>query len=258
VPELLESALLGLIQGLTEFLPVSSSGHLAVFQALLGWDDHGGNLTFNVAVHVGSLAAVVVFVWRDLLDVLATKRRLILVIGVASVPLGVVGVKWGSTIAQLSSILGFVGVCFMATAAALWLVRRDRQGTLKPESLSLSRAFCIGIAQAVAVLPGVSRSGSTIAAALLFGVERDKAVRLSFLMAIPAIGGAGLFEAKKAIEAAAPLPWANILVGVAASFVASLWAIRVLVGVVEKERLGAFAIYCALLGAICIVVGLAG
>ncbi len=258
MPELLEAALLGLIQGLTEFLPVSSSGHLAVFQALFGWDDDGGNLTFNVAVHVGSLGAVVLFVWRDLLEVLTTKRRLIAVIGVASVPLGVIGVAFGHAIGGLSSILWFVGVCFFATAVVLWLVRRDHRGSLSPEALSLPRAFCIGLAQAIAILPGVSRSGSTIAAALMFGVERDKAVRLSFLMAIPAIGGAGLYEAQRALAASAPLPWGNVLVGMTVSFVASLWAIRALVGVVKKERLGAFAIYCALLGAICVITGLAG
>jgi len=258
VSELLEAALLGLIQGLTEFLPVSSSGHLAVFEALLGWHDTGGNLTFNVAVHVGSLGAVVLFVWRDLLEVLTTKRRLIAVIAVATVPLGVIGVAFGHAIGGLSSNLWFVGACFLATGALLWLVRRDRHGSLTPETLSLPRALCIGFAQAIAILPGVSRSGSTIAAALMFGVERDKAVRLSFLLAVPAIGGAGLYEAQKAIAASAPLPWGKILVGMAVSFVASLWAIRVLVGVVKKERLGAFAIYCAALGAICVIVGLAG
>ena len=241
---LLEAALLGLVQGLTEFLPISSSGHLALLQALLGWKDPDANLTFNVAVHVGSLLAVAVYVWSDIVAMFTRRPRLLLVVAVATVPLAAGGFFLKPLVRDLQRDLLIVGFCFLVTAGLLFLVRRAKGGVVEPHRLSLARAFGVGCAQVIAVLPGVSRSGTTLSASLLAGVERDQAVTFIFLLAAPAILGAGLLQGIEALETRATLPWGEIALGTVVSFFASLIAMRLLVGVVKQNRLGWFSLYC--------------
>jgi undecaprenyl-diphosphatase len=253
--ELLEAILLGLVQGLTEFLPVSSSGHLALFEALLGWEDAEANLAFNVAVHVGSLLAVMVFVRREIVAMLTTRPRLLLVVAVATVPAALFGPLGKGAVQSLSASVLAVGLCLLVTAGILLLAGRTGRGTTLAPDLGWGRALLVGFAQLLAILPGVSRSGSTLVAGMGVGLERGEAVRFSFLMAAPAIAGAGLFMV---IEGGGgnPVPLVPTLAGGAASFVASLVAMRLLVRIVARDRLRWFALYCAVAGLVAIACAL--
>ncbi|MHC4971744.1 MAG: undecaprenyl-diphosphate phosphatase [Planctomycetota bacterium] len=242
----LEAVLLGLLQGLTEFLPISSSGHVAIGMQLLGWDP-GGNLGFLVAVHLGSLGAVLVFSFREIRAMLTTQPRLLLVVIVATVPLAVVGLLAKELVEELSRNLYAVGAFLLLTAGLLAFARTRDRGAGTSARLSVGRAFFVGLAQALAILPGVSRSGSTLAAGLTVGLEREQAVRFAFLLAAPAIAGAGLLLALKG-EWGEGIPLAATLSGTVVSFVASLVAMKVMVAVVARRRLGWFACYCAAVG----------
>ena len=255
VTRLLEAAILGLVQGLTEFLPVSSSGHLALIQAVFEWDNAEANLAFNVAVHLGSLAAVLTFVWRDIVTMLTTERRLIWVGAIATVPLGVIGVSMKDAVKDLSGNLLAVGGFLICTSGILWLATRLREGDRRASELPVARALLIGLAQAAALFPGISRSGSTLVGGLATGLEREQAVRFSFLLAVPAITGAGLFTFLKA-EGGGAGDTTELLVGAAVSFVASLFAMRLLVAAVIRRKLGWFSAYCAIVGAVAIAVGI--
>jgi undecaprenyl-diphosphatase len=252
---LLEAAVLGLVQGLTEFLPVSSSGHLALIQAVFGWEDAEANLAFNVAVHLGSLAAVLTFVWRDIITMFTREHRLLWVGAIATLPLAIVGVFMKDAVQDLSGNLLAVGGFLICTSGILWLATRLREGDRRASELPASSALLIGFAQAAALFPGISRSGSTLVGGLATGLEREQAVRFSFLLAVPAITGAGLFTFLDAKGGGAG-DMTELLVGAAVSFVASLFAMRLLVAAVVRKKLGWFAAYCAVVGAVAIVVGM--
>jgi len=254
VGDLLEAAVLGLIQGLTEFLPVSSSGHLALSQKMLGWDSAESNLTFNVAVHLGSLAAVLLFVRREIRAMFTSEPRMILVAGVATIPVVIAGLTLKDAVSSLSLSLFAVGGFLLCTAAFLALATRLRDGARRAAGLPLPRAVLVGLAQAVAIFPGISRSGSTLVGGLAVGLEREQAVRFSFLLAIPAIAGAGLFTFLDA-ERGAVSDWRPLAVGAAVAFASSLVAMRLLVAAVIRRRLGWFALYCAILGATAVLLG---
>jgi len=255
VESIWEAALLGLIQGLTEFLPVSSSGHLALGQILLGWEDPEANLAFNVAVHVGSLLAVLVFVRREIVDMLTRHPRVIVTLVVATLPVALVG-PWAKALVEgLSTSALAVGILLLCTAGILLLVRRSDGGEQTIRTLPFGRALMIGVAQCLAILPGISRSGTTLAAGLKTGLDKESAVRFAFLMAAPAIAGAGLIMTLKGDWSNGGLPHLSLAVGTLVSFLFSLMAMKVMVAVVARRRLGWFAAYCALLGVAAIVFG---
>lgn len=255
---LLDACLLGLVQGLTEFLPISSSGHLAIFQELLGWKDPSQNLAFSVAVHVGSLGAVLVFVRREIRAMLTTRPRLILVLAVATLPVVVVAPFGGKELVEhLSTSLVAVGGFLLCTAFFLALAKRLRDGDGESARLPLLRAAIVGVAQVLAILPGISRSGTTLVAGLGVGLRREEAVRFAFLMAAPAIGGAALLMTLKG-EWTTGLDQVALAAGTVVSFLASLLAMHVMVGVVVRRRLGWFAVYCALAGLVAIARGALG
>jgi undecaprenyl-diphosphatase len=249
----LDAVLLGLLQGLTEFLPISSSGHVAIGMQLLGWDP-GANLGFTVAVHLGSLGAVLVFTFREIRAMLTTQPRLLWVVVVATLPLAVVGLLAKDLVEELSRNLFAVGGFLLVTGGLLAFARTTDRGSGLAVRLPLGRAFLIGIAQALAILPGVSRSGSTLAAGLTVGLEREQAVRFAFLLAAPAIAGAGLLLALKG-EWEEGVPLAATLSGTLVSFFASLVAMKVTVFLVQRRRLGWFACYCAAIGVFAIGYG---
>lgn len=250
---ILEAFVLGIVQGLTEFLPVSSSGHLALGEILLGWEDAEKGLAFSVAVHVGSLAAVLFFVREQIKEMLTKQPRLILVLFVATLPLAA-AIPLRDLVKELSGSAVAIGLFLVATGAMLFYVRRSEGGSETMEKLTLPKAFSIGLAQLCGVLPGISRSGSTISAGLKLGLRRDQAVRFSFLMALPAIGGAFVFELLKG--SLGRLETGPMLVGGAASFVSSLVAMKVMVGIVQRKRLGWFALYCFAAGTTAIIAAL--
>jgi undecaprenyl-diphosphatase len=252
---LLDSLILGVLQGLTEFLPISSSGHLAIGLHLLGAREPEENLAFIVAVHLGSLAAILLFSRREILAMLTSRRRLLFVTIVATIPVAVIGLVFKDLVEAITTNLFVVGACLFGTAGLLGYARRRDTGATQAPDLSWGRAAGVGCAQAAAILPGLSRSGSTLAAGLLAGLEREQALRFSFLLAAPAIGGAGLVLALGG-NGWGGLGGGVVLAGAAASFVASLLAMAAMVRVVAKRRLGWFALYCAAAGAFALVLAL--
>jgi undecaprenyl-diphosphatase len=247
----LEAILLGIVQGIAEFLPISSDGHLLIAQDLLGREV--GTMTLTVALHVGTLLSIIVVFWNDLLAALR-KPRLCLAIGVATLPLIPVGLFLKETIDTTlqATIWAGAGLCLTAIVlgASGWIPQGDRA----LEDIRLRDAFLIGCCQAIAPLPGVSRSGMTIVGGLLVGLQREAAARFSFLIAVVALSGATLLYAKDIYETGATNSAAGpLIVGTVVSFVVGVAALHLLLKVVARRKLGWFAIYCAVVGLAVIV-----
>lgn len=255
-------AVLAIVQGLTEFLPVSSSGHLAIGTALLertSWRVPFGGLAFNVVLHVGTLVAVFAIYGRDILqllrDALAGRPRELLLVVLGSVPAAVVGVglsHWFESIAEDPDVSA---ACLFVTALLLVVgdqVRRRNErnapaGSAVPRALTVRDALFVGLAQAVAILPGVSRSGSTIAVGLMCGLEPRAAARFSFLLGSVAIAGAALLEVPKALaEDGASL--GRLALGFVLSAVVGVLALRLLLVAIGRGAFRWFALYCSLVG----------
>ena len=242
-----EAILLGLLQGLTEFLPISSSGHLVIAQHLLGIDEP--MLTFDIAVHVGTLVAVITVFWHDVLSLLKKplcKITLLLIIG--TVPAVLAALLLGDQIDAMFSSLEVVAVALVVTG--ILLLSSDKlNGRGRLEDLSYKSALIVGLFQAAAVVPGLSRSGSTIFGSLLGGLNRADAARFSFLLSIPIILGAAAKELLDVGSGAISLHWTYLL-GAAVAAVAGYGAIRIFLKLLEKKRLRYFACYCWLLSAL--------
>lgn len=249
----LEAIVLGLVQGLTEFLPVSSSGHLLLTQEVMHVQTPG--IVLEVTVHVATALSVIVYFAKDLFATIreffvgGPGRNLALRIVLASVPAVVVYVLAKKVLDEALESSLVAAICLCVTGLVLLATRwaRYREG-FRP---SWGHALVVGCAQAIAILPGISRSGSTIAAGLFLGDDPDRAARFSFLMSVPVILGAGLLQTKDLISGEAPLPetWKPYLLAGGAAFLSGLLAIHALVTLVAKGRLYLFAPYCLLVGA---------
>ncbi|MBP1541793.1 MAG: undecaprenyl-diphosphate phosphatase [Prevotella sp.] len=263
-----EALILGIIQGLTEYLPVSSSGHLAIGQALFGMQDGADNLMFTVAVHVATVLSTIVVLWSEIDWIvrglfrceLNAETKYALNIVVSMIPVGIVGLFFKE---QVESVFGsgllVVGCCLLITAALLTFsyYAKPRQ----KERISWKDALIIGIAQAVAVLPGVSRSGSTIATGLLLGNKKESLAQFSFLMVIPPILGEALLDVLKAVKGESVLGGIEALplcVGFVSAFVFGCIACKWMINIVKRGKLIYFGIYCAIVGVITIVCSLLG
>jgi undecaprenyl-diphosphatase len=248
----LEMILLAIVQGITEFLPISSDGHLAVVNALLaarGRSDVPDLLETTIVLHLGTLASVLVFYRRDILRVLTSDRRAIPPLIVATIPAVIIGLGIEKGLPDrisrplLESPL-LAGFGFLVTAAALWFLGRRPDGTLDYPQTPLGKAFAIGVAQAAAILPGVSRSGMTISSGVALGQRREAAAAFSFLMAIPAIGGAGLLKILEALQkgtTSTPIP--TLALGFAVSMLVGLAALAILLRMLRRGRLDLFVYY---------------
>ncbi|MBN2080585.1 undecaprenyl-diphosphate phosphatase [bacterium] len=257
--ELLTYVLLGMVQGLTEFLPVSSSGHLVLLQHWLGMNPSGA--VTEVALHVATLVSVVVVYRRDIRTIFAKGDwRYLGLIGLGTVVTVVIALPAKDHIEALTDAdyaVRLVGLMLMITA--VWLVLADRR--LKrgapPLTLSWLSAALVGIAQAIAVMPGISRSGATIGAAVQLGSEREQAAKFSFLLSVPVILGAGVLKARD-LPAAIDSGEINAL-GLGLAFIAALvfgiLAIYLVLWLLKRARLTYFAVYCALLGIAALVIG---
>lgn len=259
----LEALVLGIIQGLTEYLPVSSSGHLAIGQALFGMNDGGDNLMFTVAVHVATVLSTVVVLWSEI-DWLVrglfkcelnAETKYALNIVVSMIPVGIVGLFFKEQVEEIfGSGLLVVGCCLLITAALLTFsyYAKPRQ----KEHISWKDALVIGLAQAVAVLPGVSRSGSTIATGLLLGNKKEKLAQFSFLMVIPPILGEALLDVLKMVKGEDVMGGIEALplaIGFVAAFVSGCLACKWMLSIVKRGKLLYFGIYCAIVGIITII-----
>ena len=263
-----EALVLGLIQGLTEYLPVSSSGHLTIGQALFGMNDGADNLMFTVAVHVATVLSTVVILWSEIDWVLKglfkfkmnDETKYVLNIIVSMIPVGVVGLLFKDQVEEIfGSGLLVVGCCLLITAALLTFsyYAKPRQ----KEHISMKDAFIIGIAQAIAVLPGVSRSGSTIATGLLLGNKKESLAQFSFLMVIPPILGEALLDVLKMMEGEnvmGGIETLPLMVGFVAAFLAGCVACKWMISIVKRGKLIYFGIYCAIVGIVTIICSLLG
>jgi undecaprenyl-diphosphatase len=254
-------AILGAVQGLTEFLPISSSGHLVLAQRLLGLDPPG--VLVEALLHWGTLAAVVWVFRRDLWEMLCSLtprgsiegRKEIGAVIAGTVPIVVLGLVLRSRIDAVFSSFAIVGASLLVTALLLGLTGLVRHRAERNRARFLD-ALLVGLAQAAALLPGLSRSGATIATGIFAGMSPRGAARFSFLLAMPALFGAGLVSLWDALRATGErIPWLGLLVGTLTAFVVGLAAIRLLLAVVGRGRLWGFAIYCAVAGVVVLVAG---
>ena len=261
----LQALVLGIVQGLTEYLPVSSSGHLAIGSYLFGIEGEE-NLAFTVLVHVATVMSTFVVLWKEIDWILKglfkfkmnDETKYFLNIVVSMIPIGIVGVFFKDQVEEIfGSGLLIVGCCLLLTALLLTFsyYSKPRQR----EHISLKDAFIIGLAQACAVLPGLSRSGSTIATGLLLGNKKEKLAQFSFLMVIPPILGEALLDVLKAAkgeEAFGDISVLPLVVGFVAAFVSGCLACKWMINIVKKGKLIYFGIYCAIAGAVTIVCSL--
>ena len=261
----LQALVLGIVQGLTEYLPVSSSGHLAIGSYLFGIDGEE-NLAFTVLVHVATVMSTFVVLWKEIDWILKglfkfkmnDETKYFLNIVVSMIPIGIVGVFFKDKVeAIFGSGLLIVGCCLLLTAILLtfsYYAKPRQRGYI-----SMKDAFIIGLAQACAVLPGLSRSGSTIATGLLLGNKKEKLAQFSFLMVIPPILGEALLDVFKAVkgeEAFGDISVLPLVVGFIAAFVSGCLACKWMINIVKKGKLIYFGIYCAIAGAVTIVCSL--
>jgi len=253
----LQAFSLGAVQGLTEFLPVSSSGHLVLLQNIFGLKENV--LTFDIAVHFATMLAVIAVFWKDILGILKkpfAKLTWLLVIG--TLPAVLVGLTLKKTVEGLFEGGRTLGLEFIATGVILWLVESVRKGDKKLEGTSPLDALWIGAAQAVAILPAVSRSGLTIAGALFRGLDREFAAKFSFLLSIPAILGAVVLDVPDALHevqasGTVGIPTLSLVVGMTTALAFGFIAIKWMIAVLTRGSLRGFAVYVVLLGLLVLV-----
>lgn len=235
---MLKYILLGVIQGLTEFLPVSSSGHLVILQKLLGLS--GQEVVLSVVLHLGTFFAIIIFFFKDILNTLGNRKLLFLIL-VVTVITGVIGVAAKGFFESLFSAIRPVGFALFITGIVLILTRRALSASRK--ALNFKDAVILGLTQAVAIIPGISRSGVTISTLLFRRIDREASFKFSFLVCLPAILGATLLEAK-AINLALKGNALNFGAGFLASLITGLFALKLLKLVIDKAKLYYFGYYC--------------
>jgi len=262
---LLHAAILGLVQGLTEFLPVSSSGHLALGKELLGI--HVKGIAFEVFVHFGTFLAIVTVFRKDVLGLIqavfkgiAGLNRLgkiyqeehyfrwVVFIVIGSIPAGVIGVLFKDTIETAFTNIRMVTMMLLVTGVILFLTRFIRPPKKK---MTVFRSILIGFSQALAILPGISRSGSTISVGMFLGIPREESARFSFLLALPVILGATVLKLGDLLENVPPTSEIlSLVVGTLVAYISGYGAIKLLLGFVQKGKLDYFAYYCFAVGLI--------
>ncbi|MDT8441393.1 MAG: undecaprenyl-diphosphate phosphatase [Desulfuromonadales bacterium] len=252
----IDAILLGILQGATEFLPVSSSGHLVLAQYLLD-DFRQPGVLFDVLLHVGTMVAVVLYFRRDLLDLFSSlwrrdaaaerERSTLVMLLVASIPTAVIGLSFKDFFEGLFERPDLVCLMLLVTGSLLWLAQKLRDQQTPRTRLTILDALIVGTAQGAAIIPGISRAGATIASLLLRGIDGETAARFSFLLALPAVFGAALISLKD-LEAVATADILPYLAGTTASMIAGLLCIHLLLLVLRNQRLHWFAIYCWAVG----------
>jgi len=269
-----EAIILGIIQGLTEFLPVSSSGHLVLLQKIFGMEH--AELFFDVGVHLGTLVAVIIVFRLEIKKIITALVKLIslagpkenilqkveadpqlkmaLLIVIGSIPTAILGFLFAGIADRLFASGMITGLMLIVTGLILWLSRRPQasEDQARSDRLTPKNAFIIGIVQGLAIIPGISRSGSTISVGLLLGIDRETAARYSFLLSIPAIIGAGLLGLKDGLLQT-DLAIGTALLGAFTAALVGYAALKSLLQVVKKGRLHVFAPYCWLVGILAII-----
>jgi len=250
---IIQAIILGLIQGLTEFLPISSSGHLVLFQKI--FDINEPTLVFDTMVHVGTLAAVVTVLWKEIFALLKRPfQRLTWLLIAGTIPTGIIGIAFKDyfeAMYQSGSTLGFE---FLATGIIILFAERLNNGRKHIDETTFLDAAFIGIMQGAAIMPAISRSGLTISGALIRDLDREFAARFSFLLSIPAILGAALFQAKDILEAGSSgIINAPIVAGTIAAAAAGYFSVRFMIVLVKKGSMKYFSYYVFIIGALVII-----
>ncbi|MBS0203684.1 MAG: undecaprenyl-diphosphate phosphatase [Planctomycetes bacterium] len=249
--------ILAVIQGVAEFLPISSSGHLVIGNELLkrlqGASVAEEGMTLNLVLHLGTLGSILVVYCRRLLQILTEMDwRLCSAIVMASVPAAIVGIGFKKQLEPLFVEPAVAGAGLLVTATLLILGQRLQSGKFTDRQLPWLVAFVVGCFQAVALVPGISRSGSTISGGLLSGMQRESAATFSFLIAIPAIGGAVLLDLRDWFKPghveSMPIAWPTLLMGMIVSFVVGIVALKLLISFISRQRLHWFGYYCLAMG----------
>lgn len=286
---LLQSIFLGIVQGLTEFLPISSSGHLAIFQVLFGMDEVPAS--FDVMLHVGTLAAICACYWKDIWKLIKhgflmlrdatvnlivwvlhkvgkedyeyrrvitnSYRKFALMIIISTIPTGIIGVLIEGISDYAATTLIFPGICLLITGVVLQISDHLAEGTKTVKSATYTNAFLVGIAQGVAVLPGLSRSGLTITCCQLNQFERRLAVKYAFIMSIPAVLGAAILKLPDALaEEMSVAQGANYVVGIVVAGVVGFFCIKYMLRIISNRGFRYFSWYCFAVGMIAIVAGI--
>ncbi|HEY6013522.1 MAG TPA: undecaprenyl-diphosphatase UppP [Candidatus Limnocylindrales bacterium] len=270
----LQALVMGIVQGLTEFLPVSSSGHLIIVPFLFGWNDPFiDSLAFSVMLHIGTLLALLIYFWADWLRLIPAgfaairdrsfrgdpDRRLAWLLLASTIPAAIVGFLFNDIIETNVREVGLVAVTLVVGGGILWLADRRGSRAKGVADVSFPVAVGIGVAQAVALVPGISRSGISISAARFAGLDREAAARFSFLMATPVTAGAAVFELRKLVtgEAGVDVSLEPLVVGMVAAFVSGMLAIGVLLRYVRTRSMNVFVWYRLVLAGIVLVAWLA-
>lgn len=286
---LLEACIMGLIQGLAEFLPISSSGHLAIFKHILNIDlEASGGLIFDVLLHFGTLLAIFAAFWKDIKKLvvegfcivgaffvnvgrffknLASKekmeykkmvdsayRKFVMLVIVSTIPTGILGIVLDDVIEKASATLIVPGICLLITSALLIIADRTQPGTKRPNQISYGEAGIVGIAQGLATLPGISRSGTTITACLKLGFDKNFAVKYSFIMSVPAVLGAVVLKLKDFGDVeATPVLLVNYGIGTVVAAVVGYICIKTMLVIVRGKKFKGFAYYCFIAGMAAII-----
>jgi len=260
----IQALIMGIFQGLTEYLPVSSSGHLAIAGAVFGIEDPEQIMSYTVAVHVATVLSTLVVLWKEIVWIIKgllkfewnAETRYAVNILISMIPIAIVGLFFKDMVEEAFQGLIVVGCCLLVTAALLSFSYFAKPRT--KENITKTDAFIIGIAQAIAVLPGLSRSGSTIGTGLILGDRKETLAQFSFLMAIPPILGMALLDAKEMMEVGVEQAMGGISVGVLligflAAFVTGCLACKLMINLVKRGKMIWFAVYCAVVGIIVLV-----
>ncbi len=254
--QIVQGFILGLIQGLTEFLPVSSSGHLVLFQALFGME--GATQSFSILLHLATLIAVFIYYWSDIFELIKRPfQRTTLLLVVATLPTVIIALLFNDLFDSIFGSGKFIGFNFIITAAILTYAQRQAVGKKKVKNMSLLDAILVGALQGLAIMPAISRSGMTVSACLSRGMSRDHAARFSFLLSIPAILGGAVLTIKDMLggesTVVSDFGAVPMAVGFVTAAVSGYFAIRFMVDIIKKGRLEWFALYTFALGVVLLI-----
>ncbi|MFW5998646.1 MAG: undecaprenyl-diphosphate phosphatase [Bacillota bacterium] len=254
--EVIKAILLGIIQGITEFLPISSSGHLVILQKIMGITE--GNLILNVSLHFGTLIPILIIFWNDIKDIIllrSEKKHLIKLIIIGSVPTAFIGLYLEQFFERIFSSVLLTGFMLLITGLILYLVEKINNYNKDINDFRAHNAILVGIAQGLAIIPGISRSGSTIAAALFQKMDKEEAARFSFLLSIPAIGGANLLKARDIFsQSSTVISSSSLIIGTITAALSGYIAIKYLLHILKRGSLVVFSYYCWIIGIIVILI----
>lgn len=241
--ELIKAFFMGIVQGITEFFPISSTAHLILMPKFFDWTGQLDSLSFDIALHAGTLASLLVYFYRDWLDIFKNNRKLLLYLIIGTIPAGIIGVLFKDVIETTLRYPVYIAAALATGSIVMIAAEKYGKSHQKKEGIKVFDALFIGIAQATALIPGISRSGITISAGLFRNMDRAGAARFSFLLSTPAITGAALLEARHMLNNPTSLDYGLVGVGFAAAFISGLLAIKFLMNFLKKYPLNLFIYY---------------